>query len=446
MQGIRKIKLITTIAAVITLLFTINTSNGQGIRGSSNIAFSPYTMYGIGDFIPLGTSSSMSMGGTGIGVYSRMEINYLNPASLAAIPQRTAIFSLGARGHNYYSKTPSAKTSYSSVDLTDLGFAVPLYRGIALGISLNPVTSVGFDGVMIDDSRNVIENIGIVRHGYVGHGGISQASVGAGFTILPGFAVGASMQYYFGNIERTQTREIIPVISDAVSYKRFVVGERLNFSSVGFNFGMQYSHRVGKANSLTLGVVFQPKRKLDPKTYEESMMYNTKVGIYDTIKYFEGRRKMDLPAKFGVGLSYASTKLLVAVDWTMQDWKDAFEINTEEDVKMRRQQEYRLGLSYTPNPSSLRSALLRWSYRIGTYYTQSYLVKNGYEQNDIGVTLGVEIPLKMGRSSKLSVGFNYGQRGTLREGQVKERYFKINAGISLFGGDLDRWFARRKFD
>ena len=47
-------------------------------------AYSPYSIYGIGDIAKEGTAYNKSMGGTGIATRNRRFINYMNPAAVTA--------------------------------------------------------------------------------------------------------------------------------------------------------------------------------------------------------------------------------------------------------------------------------------------------------------------------------------------------------------------------
>jgi hypothetical protein len=47
-------------------------------------AYSPYSIYGIGDMSKEGTAFNKSMGGVGLATRNRRFINYLNPAAITA--------------------------------------------------------------------------------------------------------------------------------------------------------------------------------------------------------------------------------------------------------------------------------------------------------------------------------------------------------------------------
>jgi len=80
-------------------------------------------------------------------------------------------------------------------------------------------------------------------------------------------------------------------------------------------------------------------------------------------------------------------------------------------------------------------------YRAGLRYEKTGLVVNGESINDMGINLGMSFPVGNGLSD-LSLGMEYGMRGTKNSGLVQENYVNINIGIS-FG---DKWFRKVLFD
>ena len=69
---------------------------------SSINAFSPYTMYGIGELNTQGTLAMRSMGGVGVAMRNAGVMNLLNPAAYSTAPQKTFLFNFGVEGQNYY--------------------------------------------------------------------------------------------------------------------------------------------------------------------------------------------------------------------------------------------------------------------------------------------------------------------------------------------------------
>lgn len=441
MQKRVNFKCIIALLFVVVTAFAPQTARSQRAEGSS-LVFSPYTMYGIGDIITQGTASQMAMGGVGVSWRPRHEINYLNPASLSEIPQRSALFSFGARANNTYSKSEFGKTAYSGVDFSDLGFAVPLARGLGFSFSLQPMSSVGYGTSILGKSPTVSEDIGKVLYEHWGEGGVSQLSAGLGVMLFKGFSLGANYIYYFGTIDRHQSATIVPLMITDVVYNKISNSTVQYVSQSMFSIGAQYSVRVGKKSEVNIGATYQPGMNTDFDTKNlKSSIGATRI---DTISYTRNNFSIRIPEKIAFGISFdKKEQLFIAFDYSRQDWSKAFEIPVADNITLRSQESYKLGVSFTPDRYSLTSAFNRWSYKAGVHYTTSYLVKDGQTLDDFGISFGVDIPLKRYSLSKITAGFDLGSRGSIKPGQVKESYFKVYVGVSLFGDD--RWFVRSKF-
>ena len=75
---IRKIEKILLLS--VFLIIGVSVSAQEGTYG----AYSPYSIFGIGDISKEGTAFNKSMGGTGIATRNKRYINYLNPAAVTA--------------------------------------------------------------------------------------------------------------------------------------------------------------------------------------------------------------------------------------------------------------------------------------------------------------------------------------------------------------------------
>ena len=85
----------------------------------------------------------------------------------------------------------------------------------------------------------------------------------------------------------------------------------------------------------------------------------------------------------------------------------------------------------------------RASYRAGLYYSSGYLELKNESINDFGFSLGTGLPLR-GKPyfSALDIAFEFGQRGTINQNLIRERYARIVVGLTL----REDWFQKTKFD
>lgn len=404
-------------------------------------AFSPYTMYGVGELQQGGSAEYVAMGGIGVAVREGYSFNYANPASLSAIPQRSAILNFGGQLKNIYSRTSVAKTSYNSANMHDFGFAFPLARGVGLGVALLPYSSIGYYNVVTKRSDPILDNIGSAVYKYNGDGGISQLQAGVGVKISRGFSMGLNLHYYFGSMNRYYTAEIFPLLNDA-PYRSVSSTDVSYVSAFTGEIGAQYQFRVGKESSLTIGATYQTAAR---NKMEVNRLQTTQSSLtLDTVAFFTGDESLTIPEKFSVGVHYQSEKLGFGVDYIQQDWRNSFNIKAGSPESLSVYRELRAGMSYTPNRIDIRSFLKRWTYKAGVRYGTSYLNFGGQQMHDYAVTLGLDIPLRRGSISKVTIGAEVGNRGTTRNNMVQETYFKVVAGLTLFGEDM--WFTRVKFD
>ena len=116
-------------------------------------AYSPYTMYGIGELGVNGNAINRTMGGTGIAFRSTQMASLLNPAGYSATLRNSFIFEVGMEGNflkNTQRKYPTtsisdyttAENAKNSVNLREIAIQFPLAKGLGFGFSLTPYGSV----------------------------------------------------------------------------------------------------------------------------------------------------------------------------------------------------------------------------------------------------------------------------------------------------------------
>ena len=99
-----------------------------------------------------------------------------------------------------------------------------------------------------------------------------------------------------------------------------------------------------------------------------------------------------------------------------------------------------MGGEITPNVDNYNNYLARIHYRLGFMYGQTYLHLRGQNLNEYAITFGFGLPLR-GMRTMLNLGAQYGVRGTTSQQLIRESYFKIVVGFSIY----ERWFVKRKY-
>lgn len=419
-------------------------------QNSSLNTFSPYTFYGIGDFATQGPGYIRSMGGAGIGYRNSLKINYMNPASYSILRQKTFLFNVEMEGVNTYSKTSAAKTSHNSINVRDLSLAFPLARGVGIGFSMTPYSSVGYRIDMDETDPFFLANNMNVIYSYVGEGNIVQSKLGLGVQITKRLSLGADLIYYHGRLTNFFNTTVTSILSSE-TYNSVEGTARKQVSKFGSNFGLQYDILLNEKRILTFGAVYQPK--VDLRMNTTRVIYSTNIGsaaVVDTT----GKENFYLPHMYTVGLSFQSMRLGMSVDYSSQLWSSTRNVDDVlNSIEFKNSQYFKVGLQYTPNPGDARHVLNRWSYRLGFRFNDYYMKINEHNIRDKAVTAGIGIPLRsafMGTSA-INVGVEFGWRGRTEDGMigtrqfrmVREKYFKISVGLSLFGED--DWFKRFKY-
>jgi methylmalonyl-CoA mutase cobalamin-binding subunit len=104
-------------------------------------------------------------------------------------------------------------------------------------------------------------------------------------------------------------------------------------------------------------------------------------------------------------------------------------------------QSFRVGFEFVPNRNDIRYYMKRCAYRVGAYYDQAYYKLDGNNINSMGVTLGMTLPVFRWYNG-LTVGVDFGQKASMREGMVRERYAKLAIGFNIH----DIWFQKPRYN
>lgn len=427
---------------------------------SSINAFSPYSMYGIGELQTPGVTAMRSMGGVGIGLRNTLMVNPLNPAAYSITPRQGFLFDFGVEATNFYNRqnsyadgvSSSAKTSYNTVNFHEIAFQMPLAKRLGLGFSLMPYSSVGYRVTADDQNEDIWGNIGRVQYLYAGEGDLTEAKLGIGWEVFKRFSIGVAAQYYWGDIERTYQTAVANNIVNGNTVLTASGVDSYQISRIKMQIGLQADLIQSERQVLTLGATYDMGGDLKPavdRTVTIGDVYGTIVRSDPTAM------TVKLPVQLGAGLYYQNAKVSAGVDYVYQNWErneSPQPIPGAADVAYKNTNTIKVGVEYTPNRMDIRNYLKRWSYRAGFRYGNYYQSFEGKSLPQYAVTAGFGIPVRfLGRSS-IDFGVEFGQRGDNSSiqvdgrqlGLVRQRYVKFSLGLSLFGEDS--WFVRYKYD
>ncbi len=436
---------------------------------SSINAFSPYTMYGLGELNTPGTLPMRSMGGAGVAVRGTGGVNLLNPASFSSVPQKSFLFNFGLEGQNYYNYQQIAgqnkSTAYNTFNFHDIAFQLPLSKHLGLGFGLTPYSSVGYrmkyDHPYAADDP-VWGNAGRVQYNYQGEGDVTEVKVGIGWEIFKNFSVGIAAQYYWGDIDRdyaSVTTAIVPGSGD--SFSSIMGNDNYSISSIKGQIGVQWNAISDRKRALTLGAAFDFGGDLNPRVTSTTSIGNlTGTSVRSDV----ANLPLVLPHQLSLGAYYQTAKWSVGVDYVFQNWggRNSAKVRTgvtpDSDGAQRfyevgytNTNTVKMGFEWVPSRYDVRHFFKRWSYRAGFRYGTYNQTFDGRTIAQYAVTAGFGIPVKFLSISAVDIGFEYGRRGynvAERIGLVRQQYFKFAVGFTLFAGSEngEYWFLRPKYD
>ncbi len=431
---------------------------------SQALTNSPYSRYGIG--MPENTSGfaeTYSMGGLGAAIQndtiSPFAINPNNPASFAY--NRMTVFEAGlASNTTQLSAAGQGSQVNNATSLGYIAFAFPVYKWWGLGLSLTPMSAVGYNV----NTQKVVDSIGTVSSTYNGSGGFDKLCLSNGFK-LGGFSFGVNTSYLFGHINSTKEVDL------PTGYGYFNTESTTStvVSALYLDYGVQYSftidstlrhHGVRQALhdnwKFVFGVNYANMQDVTIRatTLTTNDVYNgyNILTAEDTIENVNAQKSvMRMPGTWGAGLTVKhGEKLTIGFEYSVTNWS---EFNWPgQGEQLLNTQTYKAGFQYTP---STRVELMQHSqpyfkkvfYRAGLRFSTLPVygpLAGGPQLSEAVLTFGVGLPIGF-ISPKynfniLNLGFEIGTRGT--QSILQENYFNFVLGLTL----NDKWFQRSKYN
>ena len=435
---IRKIERIFLLTVFLVIGVCVHAQNG------TYGAYSPYSIYGIGDISKEGTAYNKSMGGVGIANRNNRFINIQNPAAVTARDSLAFMADFGlVQGNTVYSQG-DRKSAHNTFNIYDFVMTFPIYRSSAFKVGITPYSDMGYDFSSIETNPEIIGNTGNITYDSNGSGSVYQAFFGTGVTFWKRLSVGADMIYYFGNLDKITNMDY----SDA-SYRSLNSGSELTVRGLTGKFGLQYEQKLGGDVSMVIGATY--KLGTNMKGYSTNYRYANQSSVTDTLKY-----NVDTLAKtgvrfadeIGVGIAFkGGDKWSAEFDYIRSDWRGTgldkaagFAVNGQSVFTSAVSQSFRAGFEIVPNRNDIRYYMKTCSYRVGVYYDQAYYKMDGNNVNSMGITLGMTLPV-FKLYNGISIGVDLGQRASARNNMIRERYATFNIGFNIH----DIWFRKVQY-
>ena len=411
-------------------------------------SYTPYSIFGVGDLAFPGSAYNKSMGGVGIANRSHRFLNPMNPAAVTARDSLAFMADYSLLQDNKVFRQGDMLSASNTMNVSDCIISFPIWKSSAMMVGIMPYSDTGYGyGYYIEDP-SIIGNTGNVSYSAAGKGSIYQAFVGAGVTFWRRLSLGAEFIYHFGKIEKT----FVESFSES-SYNGASNGHVIQLTAPAAKFGLQYEQSLGTKSSLTLGATYKTAAKLNGNI--ESYRYSTGSVASDTLYYKSGvPGNVSLASEKGIGLCYRySDKFMAEFDYSRSDWRNTG-IDTREGLtgnltsaanrsvfKAALTESYRIGFEYVPNRSDIRYYYKKIAYRVGAYWKNDYFTLDNNPVSAYGITLGATLPV-FRMYNGITVGMDFGQRGSIKNNMIRETYCNFSIGFNLF----DIWFVQNRYE
>ena len=383
---------------------------------------SPFSIFGIGEIETRDFGRTIGMGNVGIGLQSENFLNRRNPAGLSGIDTLRFVLDVSAAYKISEFRTIGQKGRTNNFNFRNLAVGVRLGKRWTSSVGLSPYSNVGYS---FTNKEPVQGTSDYENFNFTGSGGINKFYWANAFELFRGLSIGVTSSYYFGNFVHNEDMNM------------FSVKNTYNISQIYFDFGAQYSHWFGSYTNITVGGVYGYQSDM---SIQQTEMITSNTGVN------RNKRTPDIgsyiPESYGAGFSILRNKRaaewILAADYQYRNF--LVDRSRYKNLVYTDSRIYSIGLQLTPNKQRPEKYIQAMRFQLGACYNQSYLMVNGYQQNDYSVSLGVALPFR--NLSYVTVSATVGESGTGKRGGITERYALLSVNLSL----IERWFARYQWN
>jgi hypothetical protein len=222
--------------------------------------------------------------------------------------------------------------------------------------------------------------------------------------------------------------------------------ESLRIVGINFDYGLQYSAIIKKTYFLNAGISYTASKhyKSTKEVLKERFAaYVSLPYSPDTLTYYNNTSKDStiMPNVYRFGLAFGKIdKFSAEFDYIYTPWANA-SIHGD-NSNLGTTSTYKFGLEFIPEKYSNTSFLKRMEYRLGFHYGDNYLVINGVQIKELGVSTGLAIRMK-NSMSRATMYFDYTRRmGDLDKGLPNENIYSIGLSLNFY----DWWFIKKRFE
>lgn len=387
---------------------------------------STYSRYGVGDIYYSYSARTLSMGHTGAAIVNSDYVEIINPASWSNLSRVRFEFNFA---YDELKLSNAEESKYYGDGLfKGLTFAFPISEVYKINLALGLVP---YSRLNYEVQNKIVDTLtGNYTSTYLGKGGLSKIFIGSTYQLPGEFLIGATLEYYFGNMKYTSK-----LAFDNTSY--FPAEYELNYAPKGFGttVGFITPDMSGLLNgslvsNLRLGLSSDFVGNLNTDT----SFVSRSSSIVDSIS--TGKTKMKVPMRLNAGLHITfANNYNIAVDYVYQPWTE-FKLNDINQANLTDVQRINFGFEYRPQRVIGMSYLEQIMFRAGLSYEMSQYNFNNNQLKQYSVSGGFALPLS--QENTIDLAIEYSVRGNKDNNLFQENFLRINLGISF--GDI--WFIR----
>lgn len=421
---------------------------------------SPYSRYGLGDPVHQFFAAQAGFGGQTAAFHDPFHLNLVNPASYAFLRATTFEAGIYAKRSNYQSANASLSNWSGNLAYLALGFPLrsPINEVLdknksdwqyGMGIALTPNSIVGYNVSTID----TLTDLGVVENTFEGNGGTYRFTW-SNAVKYKHTAFGLNLGWMFGK----NTYENSTFFQDSLPTFSNTSRDDIRLNGLLWSAGLQHDIVLKYAENdnalpvrwITLGLFGESSHDINSTAdriflRSRGRLANGQYESADTLLYEAGvKRKITLPATFGLGLQYViANKLRVGGQYTYEGWSKFKNESRSNDAEFRNTSSFSAGVEYIPDYASYNQYAKRIRLRAGGYFRQDPRVVNGKGLDDIGLTLGLGFPVILPRqqTSFINTALEIGKLGA--DSPISETYFRITVGFTM---NDNSWFYKRRFE
>ena len=395
---------------------------------SNQLSSSPYSLYGLGLSNETTTGKINGLGGLGIAMPSNTFINSSNPASFGSMFENSFFFDFGLKAQTNTLSEGSQSNSNIIANFSNIAFAFPISKKSGLGITLIPLTNVGYSisGIetYIEGSSNSVFYTDIT-----GSGGINDIKLNYGYALTNKLRLGVNASGLFGKITQTET--------DYLPSNTLIIEDENTYSGFRLGAGLQYN----VLEKTTIGATVNFPTSLKGSKTSTINLYNSEGTTDLTENSNSSIDNFKLPLELAFGLQ-TSFKEYFSLNL---DYKNSLWSNTDQTDQLgtyTNQNTFGVGFQYANPEKRVSKFFKNLEYRIGYNYNDGNLKVNDHRVQNSALNLGIGIPFNNGTNSMINIGYTYGNKGQVTNGLIKENYHLLSLNLSLEG----IWFQKRKID